>query len=124
LWELFGGILVFVTGVVLASLVKKVAWLAQVRGWGGRIPGPGRGQAFWRWFSYRWRLELWWGGVALPLLLVVCALRFGDGPMDPEEVPFWNAVLGGSIVFFCLGLWACTQFWRSGENLASGESVA
>jgi len=44
--------------------------------------------------------------------------------MDPARAPFWNAVLAGCAAFFCLGLWACTQFWRSGENLAHGESFA
>ena len=30
--------------------------------------------------------------------------------------------VGGALVL--VGLWATTQFWRSGEDLASGESVS
>lgn len=123
-WYIVGGVGIVVLGVVVGSLIKKVAWLRRARRAGGRIPGPGRGRAFWRWFSYRWRLDLWWSGVAtVPVLLTLFVV--GDSVVDGEPVTgFWWGALAVTVLSQLAAWWSCTQFWRSGANLARMESVA
>ena len=117
-------------GATLGTLVKKLAWLctrdrAARRDAAPLHPALARRQGeplatrFWRSFSYRWRFDVWLCGIgAVALWLAAC---FAGGSVQDPAIPVF-AVVGA--VLLAGGVWATTQFWRSGEDLASAESVA
>lgn len=136
-WTVNGIIAAGAAGAILGSALKKWTWWRR----GPRAtPAPEavhpalarrqvapRSTVFWRWVGFRWRFDLWCcalGLVAVWLgaLMLVTRDSF-SGSAD-------SATLAGSIVvpagaaLFGAGLWATTQFWRAGEDLAGGESVA
>jgi hypothetical protein len=126
-WQALGAILVPCAGASLGSFVKKVAWSRHVRS--GRRTAPP--SAFWRWVTYRWRLDLWicalgfaalCVGAAIARLMVV-STNFGTAEEYAEARIIVSWLLSGGAVALVAGLWMATQFWRSGEDLATGESV-
>lgn len=126
-----GVLLAAAFGTAVGALVKKLWWLRRPQR-GDDVPvhpalarrkDASLGTRFWRSFSFRWRLDIWLcalGAVGLWLAAYAFATR--------EHVPGSDsaAVVLGSIgvVLLLTGLWATTQFWRSGEDLASGESLS
>ena len=135
-WFLWGAILTPVNGAVLGSLVKKTAYARWYRRQVARNPN-GRvlrtAQPFWRSFSYRWRLDLWICGVAM-LMVVTGAIigwnlaylpadDFGDAEDIQEATAVTTVLLSTGVPAMVFGLWACTQFWRSGEDIRTGESA-
>ena len=135
-WFLWGVITAAVTGAVLGSLAKKTSYARWYRRQAAKNP-DGRvtreTRPFWRSFSYRWRFDLWICGAAMLMtvagafiwwhLAYLPADDFGDAD-DIQEASVVTIVLlsiGGPAMAF--GLWACTQFWRSGEDIRTGESA-
>lgn len=120
-------------GAALGALVKKLAWLhgrgARERATVHDHPALARrrstslGTRFWRTFSFRWRLDVWlcaFGAVSLWVAGFAFLTREHVPGSDTAALIF--GPVGGALVL--VGLWATTQFWRSGEDLASGESVS
>lgn len=120
-------------GTAVGTLVKKLAWLrggrSRVRNAVAAHPALARRQAptlgttFWRALSYRWRFDVW-----LCALGAVSAWLAGYSLLTIEHIPDSDSaawIFGSvAVVLMASGLWATTQFWRAGEDLASGESVA
>ncbi|NLF04423.1 MAG: hypothetical protein GX593_05400 [Actinomycetales bacterium] len=134
-WFINGLLLAGVAGAVGGSLLKKVVWLRRRSrasaprhpAVAARRPLGSRGRTFWRWFGYRWRLDLWFcalGALALWASGVLLQLGIND-PDEPEELRITAfALLGGGALVLAVGLFATTQFWRAREHLASSESLA
>lgn len=141
LWAMCALVTSFVSGVVFGSFVKKQREIARRRraaradAAGPRTTGRRvRPSAFWRWFVYRWRLDLWLCGLgALGTTVAVAVHRLvssapPDDPMtagdwrDAHQVVTWTGSLGVAVL--AVGVWCGTQFWRSGESIDSAESVS
>lgn len=136
-WTVNGIIAVGTAGAILGSTVKKYAWL---RGGSTRfqpeaVAHPAlakraessRSQSFWRWVGYRWRLDLWCCALGLVALwfaaqMLLTREAFESSTQSTTTVAF--VLLPGGALLTLVALWAATQFWRSGEDLAGGESVA
>jgi hypothetical protein len=130
-WFLWGAIITPVNGAVLGSLVKKTSYAR----WRRKNPrGVRKAQPFWRSFSYRWRFDLWICGAAM-LMIVAGAIvlgmmaylppgEFGDAEDVQEATVVTIVLLSIGVPALAFGLWACTQFWRSGEDIRTGESAA
>jgi len=116
-------------GAAVGALVKKVAWL---RRRGGLVPDRGvgeasdadtRGRRFWRSFGFRWRFDIWLCGFGvIGLWIGGLALRLAPELAGAQAAGGGFAAVGA--VLMGVGLWATTQFWRTGEHLASAESAA
>lgn len=136
-WFLWGVIVAPVNGAVLGSLVKKISYANWYRRRAARHPNGHvvpEVSPFWRSFSYRWRFDLWICGVAM-LMIVVGAMiwwnlaylpadEFGDADDIREATVVMRGLLWTGLPAMALGLWACTQFWRSGEDIRTGESAS
>jgi len=129
-WTVHGLILAAVAGALAGSLVKKVAWSRRRASATSTHPALARrtaGRTFWRWFAYRWRLDLWCcalGAMAAWAAGWVLAQRpaFPDEAESITTAAVWLGV--AAAVLLVGGLVATTQFWRAGEDLAAAESVA
>jgi hypothetical protein len=135
-WFLWGALITPVTGAVLGSLVKKTSYARWYRRQAAKNPS-GRvvreAQPFWRAFSYRWRFDLWICGAAMLMVVVGAAIwwslanvpadDFGDADDIREATTAGIALLSVGVPAMVFGLWACTQFWRSGEDIRTGESA-
>lgn len=127
-WHFLGAALFPCAGAALGSLVKKVAWSHHLRS-GRAIPRP---SAVWRWVTYRWRIDLWacalgFGALAAGIAItgaMALSTNFGTPEDYAEARPIAAWLLSVGAVTLAVGLCAVTQFWRSGEDLASGESLA
>lgn len=131
-WWVLGFGLTLSAGAALGSLVKKAAWSRHLGRRAGRR-SPAAPSAFWRWVSFRWRLDLWacaagFAALAVGMMLLVAMTTTSEDFGSAEDVAEATTVvawlLGGGVVVLAAGLWAGTQFWRSGEDLAGGESFA
>ena len=136
-WTVNGIIAVGTAGAILGSTVKKYAWFhgGSTRFQPDAVAHPAlakraetaRSQNFWRWVGFRWRLDLWccaFGLIALWFAVQMLLTRdaFEGSAQSTTTVAF--VLLPGGVVLTLVALWATTQFWRSGEDLAGGESVA
>lgn len=135
-WFLWGAIIAPVNGAVLGSLVKKTSYARWHKRQAAKNPNGRvmrKAQPFWRSFSYRWRFDLWICGTAM-LLIVAGALilwamaylpadEFGDADDIQEATTVATVLLSIGVPAMAFGLWACTQFWRSGEDIKTGESA-
>ena len=135
-WFLWASIITPVNGAVLGSLVKKTSYARWYRRRAASSPN-GRvvrtAQPFWRSYSYRWRFDLWICGTAT-LMVVTGALiwwnlarlpadDFGDAEDIAEATVVTTVLLATGVPALVFGLWSCTQFWRSGEDIRTGESA-
>lgn len=135
-WLLWGALITPVNGAVLGSLVKKTSYARWYRRQAANNPNGRvlrKAQPFWRSFSYRWRFDLWICGAAM-LMIVTGALiwwnlaylpadDFGDAEDIQEATSVTIVLLSIGLAAMAFGLWACTQFWRSGEDIRTGESA-
>lgn len=134
-WSIWGVFLVPIIGAVLGSLVKKTfyfRWLRRARKSGGRIRRAS--QPVWRWFSYRWRLDLWLCGagfLAVTAGLFIAGMMaylpaddFGDAEDFAQATTVVIVLLSIGVPTLLFALWACTQFWRTGEEINTGESAS
>lgn len=84
-------------------------------------------RARWRSFSFRWRFDVWLCALgAVCLVMVPMWLSLSAAlPGSEDSVALLVGALGvAGAAMLGAGLWATTQFWRAGEDLAAGESVA
>jgi hypothetical protein len=135
-WFIWGVFMVPVAGAVLGSLVKKTFYFRwhrrQIQAAGGRVVR--KPQPFWRWFSYRWRIDLWLCGAGFLAVaggLFIAAMMeflpegdFGGAEDIAEATTVVIVLLGSGVPTLLFALWACTQFWRSGEDINTGESAS
>jgi hypothetical protein len=130
LWWFCGVMTGFVSGVLLGSLVKKLALARRARR--GTLAAS-RASAFWRWFDYRWRLDLWLSGLGAGAVSLAAGVSWlvastPDGDLSAGDAHAFGvleaALLGGGVPLLLVGLWCGTQYWRSGEAPGSGESYA
>jgi len=137
LWVVNGIIAAGAAGAILGSTVKKWSWFhggAQRRGAApsthpalARRAGASRSREFWRSVGFRWRLDLWFCALGLIVVwlgaVMLLTREVFTGSAESVTVAASWLIPAGAAMFVA-GLWATTQFWRSGEELASGESVA
>jgi hypothetical protein len=135
-WFLWGAIIAPVTGAVLGSLVKKTSYARWYRRQAAKNP-DGRvtreARPFWRSFSYRWRFDLWICGAAMLMIATGAIIwwnlaylptdDFGDADDVQEATAVTIVLLSTGVLAMAFGLWACTQFWRSGEDIRTGVSA-
>ena len=146
MWSVNGIMLAGLAGQSAGTWLKKVVWVrhqetAAAPGRAERAEHPAlarrraqqrrrsaeRRPAFWRWFSFRWRFDVWlctFGAIGLWCTgwFLGARLEFPDDSASLEVAAWISGVAG--VVTLTLGLWSVTQFWRAGEDLAGGESVA
>ena len=86
-----------------------------------------RSERFWRVFSFRWRFDIWLcaiGAVAVWVAVFFLASTI-EAPDDAPSLTLAAAIVApAGLAMLGIGLWATTQFWRAGEDLAAGESLA
>lgn len=118
-------------GVLLVSLVKRFSYDGLAARFGGKVVHGSVGQVFWRFVSYQFRLELWFGFLsgailgAIPLVFLSAA----DDCYTESCVPVPDPALLGLIIASAaacaaLALVGSLNAWRSGKSLYSGESVS
>ena len=116
-WVLYGSIVFGLTCAGGVSLLKKVVVMRSI----GR-PAPPM-SVFWRSFGYRWRFDVWLGGVG-GLLLAISFTALPTGSDDESgSTTVFVALLSIGLVLLALGLATATQFPRSGAALGSGEGA-
>ncbi|CAN5188418.1 hypothetical protein BH09ACT2_BH09ACT2_16190 [soil metagenome] len=128
-WIIYGALAFAITVALFVSLAKKAWYLAALRR-GAATPAGGPGKAFWRWLDYRWRFDLWVGGIGG--LLIALSVTFLSGAVGPAgsatelalALPPFLLMAGAGVVLVVLSLAAAAQFWRAGESLGTGESFA
>ena len=115
---MYGGLSAALALVLTVSLAKKTGYRATIRRRGAAALGGGAGRSFWRWFTLRWRFDLWLAGVG-GAFLGTCwmALIFDD-------TGFFVTAIGLGLAFTAAGLFAALQYWRAGEPIGAGESFA
>ncbi len=115
---MYGGLSAALAVVLSVSLVKKTVYRVTIRRRGPAALGGGSGRSFWRWFTFRWRFDLWLAGVG-GAFLGTCwlALIFDDSG-------FFLTTLGLGLVFTAVGVATAVQYWRAGEPLGAAESFA
>lgn len=119
LWSVYGSV-AFAAGLTCASSLVKL--LITTR----RRKTEQRSQPGWRFWLYRWRLDVWLvavGGFFASMCVVFEASAAAELDSSATAPPFLLFALVAVIVAaagFVLG----TQFWRTGEQLGSGESYA
>ncbi|MCX7523201.1 hypothetical protein OSC27_13060 [Microbacterium sp. STN6] len=114
----YGLLLVGVAGATLGSFVKKSVYASVVRRRGEAALSGAPGQAFWAWFTLRWRFDLWLCGVGL-LVLAASSLPLSSGDAGVAVA----AIVAGAALL-AIGLWAACNYWRAGAPLGVGESFA
>ncbi len=86
-----------------------------------------RSERFWRAFSFRWRFDIWLcaiGAVAVWIAVFFLASTI-EAPDDARSLTMAAAIVApAGLAMLGIGLWGTTQFWRAGEDLAAGESLA
>ncbi|QNE47959.1 hypothetical protein F1C58_14335 [Glaciihabitans sp. INWT7] len=128
-WVIYGALAFAITIASFVSLAKKAWYLSALRR-GVATPAGGSGKAFWRWLDYRWRFDLWIGGIGG--LLIALSVTFLAGAVGPSVTSAELAIALRSFLLLAaagallvvLALVAAAQFWRAGETLGSGESFA
>ena len=55
----YGGLSAALAVMMSVSLAKKTAYRAAILRRGDRALSGGAGKSFWRWFTFRWRFDLW-----------------------------------------------------------------
>ncbi|MDL5351557.1 hypothetical protein [Microbacterium sp. zg-YB36] len=113
---MYGGLSAAIAGVLLASFLKKRRYLAMVAAEDPRLLEQPSG--FWRWFTFRWRFDLWLAGVG-GLLVGISPLPLTMG----EALPFVLMLVGG-ILLIGVGAWCASHYWRAGVPLGVAESYA
>lgn len=113
---MYGALASAIAGVLVVSHLKKQRYLAMVAADDARLRQPPQGG--WRWATFRWRFDLWLGGLGGAFAGASwLALPFGD-------VLFLVLPLFGGFTLIALGVWMARQYWRAGVPLGMGESYA
>jgi uncharacterized membrane protein len=115
---MYGGLAAGIAGLMAVSLVKKQHYLSMQRSSDPRLQGDEAASPFWRWFSYRWRIDGW-------------LAMIGGGLAGVSVMP---AVLGSPLICAILlvialallvaAVAAARQYGRAGEGLGSAEGFA
>lgn len=118
-WTIYGAFAFGVGTGLLGSLSKKTFTAAHA----GVVP-PERGRKAWRFWLYRWRIDVWLSGIG-GFLVALCAV-FLCSAVDEYDTPVVGLVVTAVIglVLVVVGILLGRGFWRTGESLGSGESFA
>ncbi|PWC06102.1 hypothetical protein [Mycetocola zhujimingii] len=113
---MYGALASATAGVLVVSFLKKQRYLAMVEAEDSRLLEPPHG--VWRWLTFRWRFDLWIGGVG-GALVGACWLAALAGDVVLLGV---TLVIGAALL--AVGIWMARQYWRAGVPLGVGESFA
>ncbi|ROS76738.1 hypothetical protein [Cellulomonas sp. PhB143] len=135
-WAFWGLGAAALFGATAGSLVKKVAFrrwaAAHAASMRGGAP-TGRVSPFWRWVTFRFRLDLWVcaaGALLLAAAAVVGSLLeslgddFGSADDVAEATGAVQALGVVGALLLVVGLAAATQYRRAGKPLGAAESLA
>jgi len=115
---IYGGLAAGLAALLGVSLVKKRRFLAMAAASDARLETADAAQAFWRWYSYRWRIDGWLAMVGGILIgASVLALAVGT-PL------FFGVTLAIGVALVAIGVVTARQFWRAGEAIGSAEGFA
>ncbi|MCC9174318.1 hypothetical protein [Arthrobacter sp. zg-Y179] len=113
---LYGGLAAAIAGVVFVSHLKKQHYLALAAADKLRLDEPQRG--IWRWLTFRWRFDLWLGGLGGAFIGASFAFLPYD---DPAALVI---LLSIGVALMVLGVLLARQYWRAKLPLGLGESFA
>ncbi|WP_162924994.1 hypothetical protein [Mycetocola zhujimingii] len=111
---MYGALASAIAGVLAVSQLKKKRYLDMIAAEDRRLLESPVG--IWRWLTYRWRFDLWLGGVG-GAVLGSCWLAL----FTADIVLFLVSLVIGCVVF-CVGVWMARQYWKAGMPLGIGES--
>lgn len=118
-------------GVLLISLFKRFTYDALAARFGDNIVYGSASQIIWRFVSYQFRLELWFGFLSAAILgaIPLAVLSAADDCYTESCVPapdpaLLGLILGSAAASAALAVIGSLNAWRSGESLYSGESVS
>lgn len=118
-------------GVMVFSLIKRLTYDPLAARFSGKVVFGSGSQLFWRFVSYRFRLELWLAfisGAVLGTVPLVYLSAADDCYTESCVLVPDPAVLGliaaGAAGSAALALIGSLNAWRSGKSLYSGESVS
>lgn len=120
-WSLlvaYGGISAGLGGASAASLLKKRTYDTRAERGAASIIAGSATTRFWRWFSFRWRLELWLAGIGGAILGGTSVAILFSAPTT------WLTLGGVGLALAIVSVVLCLNAWRSGESLYRGESVS
>lgn len=118
-WTIYGAVAFATAAGLCGSLVKKSATAAHAD-----RTAPERGRPAWRFWLYRWRVDVWLNGIG-GFVLAAAAVVVASVQADPERDTAGALVAGGiGLISIAAGLLLGAQFWRTGESLGAGESFA
>ncbi len=113
---MYGALASAIAGVLVVSYLKKQHYLAMVATEDARLLDPPHG--VWRWLTFRWRFDLWIGGVGGVLVgaswLAILA----------EDVVLLVVTLVIGVALLAVSVWMARQYWRAGVPLGVAESFA
>lgn len=113
---LYGALAAAIAGVLVVSHIKKQRYLAMVAAEDPRLLEPPNG--VWRWLTFRWRFDLWLGGIG-GALIGASWLALVSGDIALLLVPL---LIG--VVLVVVSIWMARQYWRAGVPLGVAESFA
>ncbi|MCP2029986.1 hypothetical protein L1277_000050 [Okibacterium sp. HSC-33S16] len=113
---MYGALAAAIAGVLLVSHVKKQTYLALVSADDARLREEPSG--VWRWITFRWRFDLWLGGIG-GALIGSCWLALVSG-----DIVLLLVTLVIGIALFVVAVWMARQYWRAGVPLGMAESFA
>lgn len=126
-----GTLVAAIAGAVIASGSKKLSWLrageAKQRVLKNTFYTSARRSQhfkqakFWGWFSGRFFLDLWCVGVGFALWWIAASLAAVEGVFDAPPHGAIIILTAAGLALVTFGLWATTQFYRSGMDLGTGE---
>lgn len=125
-WVVYGSVAFGITVASMASLGKKLTWRRRVEA--GRAATSG--QPFWRWVTYRMRLDIWAAGVGGLLIAISPTFIAADlGPYPDQyrlqtDLPTMIIVVAIGFLLVIAGAAASANFWRAGVDLGGGESFS
>lgn len=115
---MYGGLAAGIAGLLAVSLAKKQHYLSMQRHNDPRLRTDEAGSPFWRWFSYRWRIDGWLAVIGGGLVGVsVLPAALGTPLVCVVLLVIALALLAGSVA-------AARQYWRAGQPLGSAEGFA
>ena len=113
---MYGALASAIAGVLVVSFLKKRHYLAMVAAEDSRLLEAPHG--VWRWLTFRWRFDLWIGGVG-GALVGVCWLA-----VLASDVVLLLVMLAIGAALLAVSIWMARQYWRAGVPLGVAESFA
>ncbi|MET0885537.1 MAG: hypothetical protein ABWX92_03720 [Mycetocola sp.] len=113
----YGGLAAGLFAVVLVSLVKKIVYRHHIERHPEHIEGSAD-KGFWRWITFRWRVDLWLAGLG-GALLGLCGIALGF-----SDILFFTNAFSIGVLLVAAGGVLTVNYWRAGEPLGAAESYS